>query len=57
MFVVQLKFDTYLLRTIANYLGTGRLKFYDNDPIAKLIISDKISIQHLVLPFFNRFIN
>lgn len=52
MFVVQLKFDTYLLRTIANYLGTGRLKFYDNDPIAKLIISDKNSIQHLVLPFF-----
>ena len=52
MFVDQLKMDIYLLRTIANYLGTGNIRVYENSPMAQLVISDRNSILHLILPLF-----
>jgi len=55
MFVAQLKMDVYLLRTIANYFGSGLVRFYDNTPIAQLVFSDKNTILHLILPFFNSY--
>ena len=54
MFAVQLKMDTYLLRTIANYLG-GSIRVYENNTIAQLVVSDRNSILHLILPFFNSY--
>lgn len=55
MFVVQLKVDTYLLRTIANILGPGTIKYYEDDPMSQLVISDRNSIQHIILPFFSNY--
>lgn len=55
MFVAQLKMDAYLLRSIANFIGTGLVKTNYNNPMAQLLISDAKEIQHLIVPFFYKY--
>ncbi len=55
MFVSQLNIDVYLLRSICNHIGTGLITSYSNNLIASLRVSDIKSIQHLILPFFEKY--
>ena len=55
MSVSQLNNDVYLLRSIANYIGTGYIRTYPNFPVTSLRVTDIKSIQHLILPFFHKY--
>jgi hypothetical protein len=52
MSVNQLKFDKYILNSIANLLGLGAIYHYPDKAIAKLSIVGLSRIQHIILPFF-----
>lgn len=51
--ISQLKLDTYLLKSIANHIGAGHVKVYDDKPMVNLRIYNAKVIQNLILPFFS----
>ena len=55
MFVSQLNTDIYLLKSIANHIGTGLIRSYPKYSVTNLLVSDLKSIQHLILPFFHKY--
>jgi len=55
MSVSQLLINSYLLISIANHIGVGPVKLYNSNSVAILRIFDIKIIQHLILPYFNKY--
>lgn len=54
-YVNQLKKDSYLLVSRANFLGHGTVYIYDNRLTAELRITNLKPLLHLILPFFSKY--
>lgn len=55
MSVSQLKMDAYLLNSIANLLGHGKVYIYDNRDAAELQFVGLNALLQIILPFFHKY--
>lgn len=51
----QLKVDTFILNSIAIFLGCGVVYSYEHSTKAEVRVSGQKTLLHIILPFFNKY--